>query len=34
MEDNHIDLKENSVLDVKALAWRNSAVRVDPGVEI
>lgn len=34
MEDNHIDLKEGSVLDVKAPAWRNSAVCADSEVEI
>lgn len=34
MEDDHIGLKESSVLDVRAPAWRNSAVRVDSEVEI
>lgn len=34
MEDNPIGLKESPVLDVKAPAWTNSAVRADSEVEI
>lgn len=33
MEDNPIDLMEGPVLDVKAPAWRNSAVRANSEVE-